>query len=319
MRKVQGDRMKKLLILLLLTALLTTLAACGLPEETDRLSVVATLFPQYDFARNIAGDRADVTLLLDFGTDAHSYDPTPADLIAIARADLFLYTGDGMELWAKKLLQSPDVARAVESGSLTVLDLSQYVEPVCAHDHNHDDHGHDHGEYDPHIWTSLAGADAMCVAIADALTAIDVSGAETYRVQLAAYRAQLAALRAEASTIAPVRDTVYFGGSFAFAYLFDELGLHHKSVFEGCASHAEATAADIAEIVDSMRQSTAKYVFYDTPSEEKTARIIAGLTVAEPLRLHAIHNISKAEFDAGENYFSLMLQNLKTLRKALEE
>ena len=312
--------MKKLLALLLLTALLTTLAACGIPEETDRLSVVATLFPQYDFARNIAGDRADVTLLLDFGTDAHSYDPTPADLIAIARADLFLYTGDGMELWAKKLLQSPDVARAIECGSLTVLDLSQYVEPVCAHDHDHDDHGgHDHGEYDPHIWTSLAGADAMCVAIADALAAIDVSGAETYRVQLAAYRAQLTALRAEASTIAPVRDTVYFGGSFAFAYLFDELGLHHKSVFEGCASHAEATAADIAEIVDSMRQSTAKYVFYDTPSEEKTARIIAGLTVAEPLRLHAIHNISKAEFDAGENYFSLMLRNLETLRKALEE
>lgn len=308
--------MKKLLALLLLTALLTTLAACGIPEETDRLSVVATLFPQYDFARNIAGDRADVTLLLDFGTDAHSYDPTPADLIAIARADLFLYTGDGMELWAKKLLQSPDVASAIERGSLTVLDLSQYVEPVCAHDH---DHGHAHGEYDPHIWTSLAGADAMCVAIADALTAIDVSGAETYRVQLAAYRAQLTALRAEASTIAPVRDTVYFGGSFAFAYLFDELGLHHKSVFEGCASHAEATAADIAEIVDSMRQSTAKYVFYDTPSEEKTARIIAGLTAAEPLRLHAIHNISKAEFDAGENYFSLMLRNLETLRKALEE
>lgn len=310
--------MKKLLAILLLMALLFALAACGIPEETDRISVVATLFPQYDFARNVAGDRADVTLLLDFGTDAHSYDPTPADLIAIARADLFLYTGDGMELWAKKLLQSPDVARAIECGSLTVLDLSQYVEPVCAHDHDEHD-GHDHGEYDPHIWTSLAGADAMCVAIADALTAIDVEGAETYRVQLAAYRAQLSALRAEAERLTPAHDTVYFGGSFAFAYLFDELGLHHKSVFEGCASHAEATAADIAEIVDSMRQSTAKYVFYDTPSEEKTARIIAGLTVAEPLRLHAIHNISKAEFDAGESYFSLMLQNLETLRKALEE
>lgn len=311
--------MKKLLAFLLAAALLLALAACGIPADSDRLSVVATLFPQYDFARNLVGDRADVTLLLDFGTDAHSYDPTPADVIAIARADLFVYTGDDMELWAAKLLQSPDIARAIENGSLTVLDLSQHVEPVCLHAHDHGAGDHDHGEYDPHIWTSLENADRMCAAIADALSAIDADGADVYAKNLAAYREKLSALRAEAAAIVPARDTVYFGGSFAFAYLFHELGLHHKSVFEGCASHAEATAADIAEIVDSMRQSTAKYVFYDTPSEEKTARLIADLTVAEPLRLHAIHNISKAEFDAGEDYLSLMRQNLATLRKALEE
>lgn len=313
---MQGDRMKKLLALLLCGVFILSFAACGIPEKSDRLTVVATLFPQYDFARNLAADRAEVTLLLDFGTDAHSYDPTPADVIAIACADLFVYTGADMELWAAKLLKTPDIARAVESGSLTVLDLSRYVEPVCLHDHEHaDEHGHDHGAADPHIWTSLAGADAMCAAIADALIAIDADGADAYTASLAAYREKLSALRAEAATIAPVRDTVYFGGSFAFAYLFDELGLHHRSVFEGCASHAEATATDIAEIVDLMRQSTARYILYDTPSEEKLARIIAGLTVAEPLRLHAIHNISKAEFDAGEDYLSLMRQNLEIIRK----
>ena len=313
--------MKKILLMLLAAALLLCLCACGVPKrDSDRLQVVATLFPQYDFARNIAGERADVTLLLDFGVDAHSYDPTPMDLITVAEADLFLYTGDAMELWAAKLLASPDVARAVESGSLTVLDLSQFVEPVCIGEHDHDhDHGHEHEEADPHIWTSVENADRMSVAIAEALIAIDPDGADVYAKKLAAYREQLSALRAEYAALTPVTDTVYFGGSFAFAYLFDELGLHHKSVFEGCASHAEATAADIAEIVDSMRQSTAKYILYDTPSEEKTARVIAGLTVADPLRLHAIHNISKAEFDAGENYFSLMLRNLETLRKALGE
>lgn len=318
MRKVQRYRMKKLLALWLAAALLLALAACGMPaHDPDRLTVVATLFPQYDFARNIAGERADVTLLLDFGVDAHSYDPTPADIITVARADLFIYTGDGMELWAKKLLASPDIARAIEGGSLTVLDLSQHVELVCLHGHDHSDHDHDHGEYDPHIWTSLGNADAMCAAIADALAVVDADGAAAYAESLAAYREKLSALRAEYAALTPARDTCYFGGSFAFAYLFDELGLHHKSVFEGCASHAEATAADIADIVDSMRQSLAKHVFYDTPSEEKTARVIAGLTVAEPIRLHAIHNISKAEFDAGEDYLSLMRQNLATLRKAL--
>lgn len=318
MRKVQGDRMKKLLILLLAAALLTVLSACGLPEEDGRLSVVTTLFPQYDFARNIAGERANVSLLLDFGVDAHSYDPTPADVIAIARADLFLYTGDGMELWVKRLLNTPDIRRAVESGSLTVLDLSTRVTPVCLHDHTEEHgHDHDHGEYDPHIWTAPEAAIAMCDGITEALCAIDAEGAEHYREQNHAYRAQLNALCTEAKRLTPVRDTVYFGGSFAFAYLFDALGLHHRSVFSGCASHAEATAADIGSIVDAMRESGARYVLYESPSEEKLAAAIAAETGAQILRLHAIHNISKAEFDAGETYFSLTLGNLETLRKAL--
>ena len=326
MRKMQRYRMRRLLSLLLAAALVCTLAACGIPaRDPDRLTVVATLFPQYDFARNLTGDRADVSLLLDFGADAHSYDPTPADIVTIARADLFIYTGDGMELWAAKLLRSPDVARAIESGSLAVLDLSRYVEPICIHAHEeheeHDEHGHDHGDADPHIWTSLSAADAMCVAIADALSAADPDGAAHYTARLAAYREKLSALRADFDALPTARDTCYFGGSFAFAYLFDELGLHHRSVFEGCASHAEPTAADIAAIVDEMRHSygdaAARYVLYDTPTEEKTARTIAGLTGAAPLRLHAIHNISKAEFDAGGDYLSLMRQNLETLRKAL--
>lgn len=313
--------MKKILLFLLSAALLLCLCACGVPKrDSDRLQVVATLFPQYDFARNIAGERADVTLLLDFGVDAHSYDPTPMDLITVAEADLFLYTGDAMELWAAKLLASPDVARAVESGSLTVLDLSQFVEPVCIGEHDHD-HGHDHEheEADPHIWTSVENADRMSVAIAEALTEIDPAGAEDYRVSLSAYRAMLASLSADYALLTPVRDTAYFGGSFAFAYLFDSLGLSHKSVFNGCASHAEATAGDVAGIVDAMRESGARYVLYDNLSEQKTARTIAAETGAEVLRLHAIHNITKAEFDAGENYFSLMLQNRETLRKALGE
>ena len=95
------------------------LASCGAPQaDGGRVQVVATLFPQYDFAKNLAGDRADVTLLLDFGADAHTYDPTPADILQIARADLFIYTGGGMELWAEKLLASADIADAVSRGSL---------------------------------------------------------------------------------------------------------------------------------------------------------------------------------------------------------
>ena len=141
-----------LLALLFALILPLLLPSCGKPAESDKPQIVATLFPQYDFARQLAGDRADVTLLLGFGADAHTYDPTPADMLKIANADLFIYTGGEMELWTDKLLKSADIAEAVESGRLRVLDLSKCVTllPAAEHDHDGADEGHDHGDCDPH-------------------------------------------------------------------------------------------------------------------------------------------------------------------------
>lgn len=309
--------MKKMLIFLLIAVAVT--AGCAKTDEADTLSVVATLFPQYDFAVNIEGDNANVELLLDFGTDAHSYDPTPLDILRIADADLFIYTGDGMELWAAKLLESADVARAVESGSLKVLDLSKNVELICTRDHGHD-HADDHEEYDAHIWTSPKNALSMCSAICDALVSLDKENEAVYRENFAAYSEKLSSLdRALADTVSSARlREVYFGGSFAFAYLFDEYSLSHVSVYEGCASHAEPSALDISRVVSAVNSSSARYVVYDTETEKKTAQTIANECGAALLRLHAVHNISKAEFDAGEDYISLMQKNIEALRKALD-
>lgn len=316
--------MKRILTLLAAVLLVgALLASCGAPQADDgRVQVVATLFPQYDFAKNIAGDRADVTLLLDFGADAHTYDPTPADILQIARADLFIYTGDGMELWAKKLLASADIADAVARGSLRVLDLSATV-PLLPADHSgaEAEHDHDdHDEFDPHIWTSIEGAKTMCAAIADALTALDADGATAYAANLAAYAAKLDALDAQMQAVraAAVRDTVCFGGSFAFAYLFDEYDLAHRSVFSGCASHTEASPAAMLSLVNAVRETGAPAVLYDSPSEEKTAAAIAAETGTKVLRLHAIHNITKGEYDAGEDYLSLMAKNIEVLKEVLD-
>ncbi len=261
--------------------------------------------------------------LLDFGADAHTYDPTPADILQIARADLFIYTGDGMELWAKKLLASADIAAAVERGSLRVLDLSESV-PLLPADHTgaeeeHEHADHDHDEADPHIWTSFANAKAMCAAIADALTATDADGATVYAANLAAYTAKLDALDAQMQEVrdAAVRDTVCFGGSFAFVYLFDEYNLAHRSVFSGCASHTEPSPAAMLAIVEAIKASGAPAVLYDSLSEQKTAEAIAAECGVRVLRLHAIHNITKAEYDAGEDYLSLTKKNIEVLREAL--
>lgn len=310
--------MKRTFIALLCVLLACSFAGCAAGNEEDgKIQVVATLFPQYDFARAIAGDYATVDLLLDFGTDAHSYDPTPADLMQIAKADLFIYTGGAMELWAEKLLASADIARAIESGSLKVLDLSEAVSLVCFDEHKEGDHAH--GEYDPHIWTSLRNAKDMANAVMHSLIELDPEHMNEYKANTAAYTAELVMLEQALKEVVrkTTLDTCYFGGSFAFAYLFRDAGLSHMSVFEGCASHAEASAAAIAAVANAVKESGARYVLYDSPSEEKTAKAIASETGTELLRLHAIHNISKQEFKAGADYISLMRENIEVLRKAL--
>ena len=169
--------MKRLIPLIFCALLL--LSSCG---ETDdgKTDIVATMFPQYCFAKEIAGDRANVEMLLDFGVDAHSYEPTPADIIKISKADLFIYTGNEMELWAKTVLESADIKKAIDSGSLCVLDLSEHAELLCfGHEHG-EHHEHEHEEYDTHIWTSVENGEKMCEAITNALCEIDQDGASLY-------------------------------------------------------------------------------------------------------------------------------------------
>ena len=301
---------KKLILLLL--CLIFVLSSCGEAESSDKIKIVATMFPQYDFAREIAGDHANVELLLDFGADSHSYEPTPADIIKISKADLFIYTGNEMELWAAKLLESTDIKKSIESGSLTVLDLSAHTDLLPMHEHGHE-------EFDTHIWTSPENAKKMCDAIANSLIEIDSENSVTYKSSLESYKVELDKISENAADIAKnaAQSKAFFGGSFAFRYLFDYMGISHASIYEGCSSHAEPSAKDISDMIKQIKASGAKYVLFDTASEERIAKTIADECGIEVLHLHAIHNITKAEFEAGENYLSLMQKNIETLRKAL--
>lgn len=276
--------------------------------EKDGLTVCATLFPQYDFARAIAGDRAEVTLLLPPGVESHSFEPTPADIAGMTESDLLLYTGDGMEPWVASLVDG------VLPGTVRVVDLSQGV--AMLDEEGEDHHGH---TVDPHIWTSPVNAMAMVRSIADALCEADPDGEALYRANEKEYLASLEALDAELRSIVSQakRRELAFGGRFAFHYLTEEYGLTAFSAYDSCSEETEPSAKAVTAVIERIRQDGIPVVYYEELTEPKVARSIAQETGASLLLLHSCHNLSKDEMEAGETYLSLMQQNAEHLREGL--
>ena len=283
--------------------------ASSSPAGKEKLTVYATLFPQYDFAREIAGDRAEVILLLPPGVESHSFEPTPADIAGISKSDLLLYTGDAMEPWAAKLIAGdlPDTVRAV--------DLSQGV-ALLAEEHEEEGHAH---PFDPHIWTSPVNAMIMARTVVSALCEADPEGAEAYRANGERYLAELESLDDEIRTIVSQakRRELVFGGRFAFHYFTAEYGLTAYSAYDSCSEETEPSAKAVSEVIGRVREDHLPVVYYEELTEPKVARSIAQETGAKLLLLHSCHNLSKDELAAGESYLSLMKQNAQNLREGL--
>ena len=313
------NRRVLLCICLVLTFLL---AFCGCNAKTTAerqdpgITVVATLFPQYDFARAIIGDSGTVTMLLSPGMESHTYEPTPADLIAINRCDLFLYTGEEMEAWAHELLDGLDNEDVVVCETASGIDLAMTDH---GDGHNHDDHGHGY-VYDPHIWTSPVNAVKMVETIRDAIISVDPENEALYTANAAAYIAELKnvdeALRDVVSS--SKRRTLVFAGRFALHYFEEEYGLDHISAYDSCSAETEPSAAAIKEMIDAIKQDQIPVVYCEELVDTKTADTIAAESGAEVLVFHSCHNVSKKDFDAGVTYIDLMRQNIVNLEKGLQ-
>lgn len=306
--------MKKIISFLLALLCMLTFAACRAPEDDDdsRLSVVATLFPQYDFARNLAGEDCTVTLLLPSGAEAHAWEPTPADMIRISDCDLFIYTGAEMEAWAADILEALDGVRVLDLSS--VLDLSRFDEEEAEEAHE----GHSH-EHEPHYWCDPVLAVQMVEAIADELSALLPESAARIAERRDNYLTELWALDAEFRAIADEADvkTIYHGGKFAFYYFACEYGFDYLAAYDSCVGESEPSAAVVASLIDAVNTGEARAVFYEELVDPKVARIISEDCGIPMLLLHSCHNLSADEFAAGEDYLSLMKQNAVNLRSAL--
>lgn len=306
--------MKKRLVLLL--AAMFILCSCGIekPEvKSDGLTVVTTLFPTYDFARSIAGGRADITLLLTPGKESHSYEPSTGDVIRINNSDIFIFTCENMEPWAKTIVGGMDNPPTVVDASKNIV-----LEKEEEHDHEHEPSSHSH-EYDPHIWTSPK----LCLTIVDnileAFVLCDGENAAYYRENAERLKERLTALDEEFREIVESSDRreIFHGGRFSMYYFTKEYSLSYEAAYDSCSTDTEPSVRKICSMIDEMREEKAPVVFYEELSNTSVAELIAEETGAKPLLLHSCHNLTTEEFKSGVTYFDLMEQNAENLKEAL--
>ncbi len=288
--------------------------------EPGKLAIIATLFPQYDFARRIAGEKADVSLLLPPGADSHSYEPTPSDMLRIADADLFIHGGQQTEPWALRIL-----AALADSGRVAGVDSSTNIQLIAsggqeendAEDQSHDSHSH---AVDPHYWLDPHLAMLVADTIADAICQADPDNSDLYRNNARLLRDDLEQLDRECAAMAAAakRKTLVFGGRFAFAYFCQRYGLAHVGVYDSCGPGADPSVKRIIEVVDYVKRNAIPVVYYEEMSTPRIAETIAAESGAVLLMAHSLHNISADETQKNVSYLDLMRQNLDHFKKGLE-
>ncbi|MCL1823094.1 MAG: metal ABC transporter substrate-binding protein [Oscillospiraceae bacterium] len=302
--------MKRLLLFFLITTAFLCIASGCEPTQSPKIDgqihIIATVFPVYDFARNIAGDRAEVSMLLPPSSDSHHYDPSPRDIIRIQECDIFLYIGGASDEWTEQVFSDSD--------NLTAVKLFDSV-TLAEQEHSHGAND----LYDEHIWTSPRNAVLMTRAILAALCAADSGNAEFYEENAENYIKELEVLdRLFTDIISEAkRDTVIFADRFPFRYFCEAYMLTSFAAFPGCSEESEPSAQTMAFLIEKIRNENIPVVFYGELSDKKTAASISRETGAETLLLHSCHTVSQSEMDSGISYVELMKQNAENLKRAL--
>lgn len=305
-------------IVCLIVPIFMILNLSSLPIHADeKISITTTLFPQYDFAKAIAGDKADVKMILPLGSESHNYEPSPSDIIDIDSSDMFIYTGDYMEGWVSNILGNLTDTMIVDVSKNITLDK---VDDEDEHDHDHDHENEHHHDYDPHIWTSPKNAMVIVDNITDALCDLDIQNAEYYKSNAQEYKLKLQHLDEEFQQVVHNGNTnkIFFGGKFALYYLARDYGLQYVSAYDSCSDETEPSAKAVASIISQMKEQHIPVIFYEELTNPTVAQTIANETGATPLLFHSCHNVSKEDFDNGVTYLSLMEQNVKNLKLALD-
>ena len=297
------------------------------PQQDENLQVVTTIFPIYDWARQVIGDVPGVELvwLQDTGVDMHSYQPSAEDMLKLSSCDVFLYVGGTSDSWVDGALKEAVNPDMKVLSLLEILGdnarLEELTEGMQAEDHEGHDHG-DEDEYDEHVWLSVKNASLLTQSIADTLSQLDPDHADAYAANAAAYEAQLADLDAQyqAAVDAASVKTALFGDRFPFRYLTEDYGLEVYAAFPGCSSETEASFETIAFLAGKVDELHLPAVLTIENSDQRVAQTIIQNTASKDaalLRLDSMQGTSAEDVAAGTTYLSIMESNLDVLKAAL--
>ena len=353
--------MKKTISLFVTILMVASLFAFGAKETNaatnSALKIVTTIFPEYDWVKNIIGENpanAEITMLLGTGTDLHSYQPTVADIMKISTCDLFIYVGGESDEWVEDALKESVNKDMVVINLLDVLgdkvkeeeliegmqeaehDHDHESEEAGEHHHDHDDddddeaeehHHHHHdeeeAEYDEHVWLSLRNAAILCDAITDAVCKIDAKNAAVYKSNAASYISKLNALDAQYAdaVTSAAKNTLLFGDRFPFRYLIDDYNLNYYAAFVGCSAETEASFETIAFLSKKVDEFSLNAIMTIEGNNHKIAQTIAQNTKNKNqkiLTLDSMQSVTSKDVKSGADYLAIMEKNLETLKDALK-
>ena len=296
----------------------------NITKNHEKISIVATNFPAYDFARAVAGDKADIKLLIKPGAETHDFEPTPSDIIDIKNSKFFVYTGGESDEWIEDILSDIDVKK---TKLIKMMDSVEVVEEETVegmeHEHEHE-HEHEEDEeeieYDEHVWTSLKNAQKIVNKIKDELVQISPEHKDDFEKNAEEYNKKLNKLDKEFEEIVENgnRKVVIFGDRFPLRYFVEDYGLKYFAAFSGCSEQTEASSKTIAFLVDKVKSEKIPVVLKIEMSNGNIARTIAKETGAKVLTFNTAHNVSADDFRNGKTYAKIMEDNLVVLKEALK-
>ena len=318
--------MRRLLTLFLICALCLSLTACGGgAEEADdgKITIVAAIFPEYDWLRNLTAgnDNIELKLLIDQGVDLHSYQPNVNDIVTISDCDVFVYTGGAGDVWVE------DVIATAMNPDLIAVDLMELLEQhreLCHEEHDHaheEENDHDHTA-DEHIWLSLVNADYLCRSLTELLCELDEENAELYKENFADYGANLQALDVKYhTTLSEAKyEDILFADRFPFTYLMEDYGIRHHAAYEGCSAETEVSFDTFARLSDTLRTLDLPGVVVIDDSDHRIADTVIAASGDKPREIYTLQTmqaVSRRDIKAGITYLEMMEENLSVLERAL--
>lgn len=294
----------KRIIICLLCAVLLCGCAVNTPKQQNKITVVTTIFPLYDFARAVGGDKIEVKMLIKPGSEVHSYDPLPSDMCDIYESDLFLYIGGESDKWVDNLLDGTDINA-----------LSLINEVSCGDTHSH---GHNHA--DEHIWTSPQNAELMLEEICDRLCEIDGKNSDIYNQNRDEYIKRInAADKQIFNAVSNCKNPfIIVADRFPFEYFTEYYGIDYEAAFDGCAVSSDISLKTMSQLTKTIEKHKIKTVFVTELSNQNIAKALNKQLGVEIVELHSAHNVSADDFNGGITYIDIMYRNAKALERGME-